>query len=194
VVSKDSNDTTIATLTIPSAIQNLTGYGWGINNTCYNYIDFERKVFVQKVGRVDLGTLSWKSDNSFVNCFYAPVSDKSPSSVLLLTNYENLGARKYAVTLQNDTTLDKCICCDYSTSSNIVIIKDTTYNNATTFKSAMNGVYLYFELATPIETDISSYITKDTIDVEPLGTLEFTNTYSQDVPSDIDYLIEEVKA
>ena len=191
-IRSKNGSTIVDSLSIPSYIRNIEGYGWGINDTCYNYIDFANKKFVQKVGRVDLGSLNWQSDNSFVNCFYASVSDKYPSSVLLLTNYENLGVRKYAVTLQNDTTLDKCICCDYNTSSNIVIIKDTTYNNATTFKSAMNGVYLYYELATPIETDISAYLTRDTLECIEGGTLEFLNTYNQAVPNETAYLFNAV--
>jgi hypothetical protein len=34
---------------IPTAIRNLDGYGWSAG-TAYNYVDFERKVFVQNVG------------------------------------------------------------------------------------------------------------------------------------------------
>jgi hypothetical protein len=30
-------------LPIPEAVQKLDGYGWGISDTCYNYIDWEKK-------------------------------------------------------------------------------------------------------------------------------------------------------
>jgi hypothetical protein len=40
---------TISTYSIPASIQALEGYGWSAG-TAYNYVDFERKVFVQNVG------------------------------------------------------------------------------------------------------------------------------------------------
>ena len=49
VVSKDSNDTTLQTYPIPASIQALEGYGWSAGSV-YNYIDFEKQVFVKNVG------------------------------------------------------------------------------------------------------------------------------------------------
>ena len=191
VVSKDSNDTTIDTIAIPSEIQNLTGYGWGINDTCYNYIDFENKKFVQKVGRVDLGTLNWALNSSFPNVFncYDLTSLIKAGGLgiyakVLVTNYS----------IETSATVGNVDMSIAVGGTSVIYIHDNRFSTAEAFKTAMSGVYLYYELATPIETDISAYLTTDTIDVEPNGTLEFTNTYSQDVPSDIDYLIEEVKA
>ena len=183
----------IETLAIPSAIQNLTGYGRGINDTCYNYIDFDRKVFVQKVGRVDLGTLNW-SYNSSVGRFGA--TDFSTYKKPTDNNTALVGlCDKYSITSWNDLVNNNTdMNIAVLSSNNNIIVRNTNYTSAEAFKNAMSGIYLYYELATPIETDISEYLTTDTLDVEPLGTLEFTNTYSQAVPSDIDYLIEEVKA
>ena len=193
VVSKDSSNNTIDTLTINSAIQNLTGYGWGINDTCYNYIDFERKVFVQKVGRVDLGSLDW-SYNSSVGRFGA--TDFSTYKKPTNNNTALVGlCDKYSITSWNDLVNNNTdMNIAVLSSNNNIIVRNTNYTSNEAFKTAMSGVYLYYELETPIETDISAYLTTDIIDVEPLGTLEFTNTYNNDVPSDIDYLIEEVKA
>lgn len=185
VVSKDSNNTTLQTLSIPQAIQNLTGYGWGINDTCYNYIDFENKKFIQKVARVDLGSLDWTlanlGDSSY---FYTYLSNTTQSITLLCEKYNS----EYVFT---SNTNDKSVC----TVPDSIRIRDTSYSDATTFKNAMSGVYLYYELATPVETDISQYLTDDDkyIDVEPLGTITFTNTYEQDVPSEITYLTEVAK-
>lgn len=39
------------TLPVPASVQALEGYGEGVSDTIYNYIDFERKQFVQKVGK-----------------------------------------------------------------------------------------------------------------------------------------------
>lgn len=182
-------------LTIPTAIQNLTGYGWGINDTCYNYIDFERKVFVQKVGRADLGSLIWSytpagslarfwTDN--LQTIAKATSASSEKGNISTPGYTNHSWNEFT---SNELDMDSAIRDD-----GVVGYRNLKYTTAQAFKTAMNGVYLYYELATPVETDISAYLTTDTIDVEGGGSLEFTNTYNNDVPSDIDYLIEEVKA
>ena len=49
IVSKDADDTVVETITIPSAITSLTGYGISCPGK-YNYIGFEAKKFVQEVG------------------------------------------------------------------------------------------------------------------------------------------------
>ena len=50
-----------------------------------------------------------------------------------------------------DRTIDKAIYGYYAS----IEVKDSSYTNATTFKSAMSGVMLYYELAEPIETTIT---------------------------------------
>jgi len=194
VVSKDSNDTTLETLTIDSNIQELDGYGWGVNDTCYNYIDFEAKKFIKKVGRVDLGTLDYTYGTTN-EIFYATISganipDTTDWTVrnMLCNKYDFVGRGYY----NPNYVFDKSFYADRH--YNKVGFKDSNYTDATTFKTAMSGVYLYYELATPVETDISEYIEDNIIEVEPNGTLTFNNTYEQAVPSEIDYLIEEVKA
>lgn len=65
-----------ATYPIPQAIQNLEGYGWGVNNV-YNYVDYENKKFVKRVGRVDLSTLAFVytpyGDNNDIYGFRSPL-------------------------------------------------------------------------------------------------------------------------
>ena len=186
------NANLVDTLYIPSDIQNLTGYGWGINDSCYNYIDFDRKVFVQKVARVDLGSLTWNYNSQYGEnpAFYC-------SNVLGIKNVTqdqifNGLCSLYLTTSRNDiyyNVVNKVVCL--TGSDGLITIVDKDYTDATTFKTAMNGVYLYYELATPVETDLSTYANlDDTIDVEPLGTLVFDSNNDLPVPSDIDYLIE----
>ena len=47
------------TLPIPETVQAIHGYGWGVNESANNYIDFEKKQFVQSVEKIDLGSLTW---------------------------------------------------------------------------------------------------------------------------------------
>ena len=62
--------------TIPQAIQNLDGYGWGVNNV-YNYVDYESKKFIKNVGSVDLSTLQFVytayGDNNDLYGFRSPL-------------------------------------------------------------------------------------------------------------------------
>lgn len=187
VVSKDSNNITLDTFTIPSEVQALSGYGWGVNDTCYNYIDYESKKFIQKVGRVDLGSIDY-TYNSTRACFLATLVCKGAGGYVnanaLSSLYEIVGANNiYA----NAPSYDMHIGLS---SVNQLFISNQNYTDETTFKTAMSGVYLYYELATPIETDISQYLDNNTIEVEENGTLVSNNTYEQKVPSEITYLVE----
>lgn len=179
VVSKDSNNTTLDTLTIPAEVQALEGYGWGVNDTCYNYIDFETKKFVKKVGKVDLGILSWYYTTTF-----------NWKANLNVANRGNAICSTYTCSTNRPDQLEVGELSTYwgwiDTVARIIV-----NNGSDTTKPSG---YLYYELATPVETDISQYIDNGSIVIEADGTLTFTNTYNQAVPSEIDYLIEEVKA
>lgn len=188
VVSKDSNNTTLDTLTIPAEIQALTGYGWGVNDTCYNYIDFETKKFIQKVGRVDLGSMNW--DYISETTRFISGSLQSDIKAGVNTTASNLVCSIYTSETFNDfinNTPNMAVCV--STTSNLSI-RNTAYTDATAFKTAMSGVYLVYELATPVETDISEYIDNNFIEVEANGSLTHNNTYNQAVPSEVTYLVE----
>ena len=49
----------------------------------------------------------------------------------------------------------------------------------------------WVQLETAVETDISDYIKDNFIEVEPTGSITFTNEYEQAVPSEVTYLIKE---
>lgn len=167
---------------IPAEIQALNGYGWGINSSVYNYIDFENKKYIQKVGRIDLGSLTYTYESAYAT-FKTTISD------IKLNNTSNISCSKYSTT--SATTWDNIQNMEIGklgTNSTTVMIKDTSFgSNVAAFKNANIGVYLYYELETPVETDISSYIDDTYIDVKPNGTLTFNNTYEQDVPSEVTY-------
>jgi hypothetical protein len=184
VISKDSNNTVLAIGDIPNEIQALNGYGWGINDTCYNYIDFVNKKFIQKVGRVDLGTLEWTYDNRYTySRFYSGIITNLVNQIIGTPNAKI--SNNYILVASNGLgNIDKA----YTTYNSKVYIEDSTYTNATAFKTAMSGVYLYYELATPIETDISQYIDDNSIQIEANGTITFNNTYQQAIPYEYLYL------
>ena len=118
-----------------------------------NYVD-GNGVFHQRVGRVELGTLDW-SINTDYNYFLANVMSDLKFAGIPSTVKANMFCYKYITVVRNDNFTDKQICVDGSISKYIYLnIKDSTYTDATTFKTAMKGVYLYYELATPITKTI----------------------------------------
>ena len=187
VVSKDSNNTTLDTLTIPAEVQALEGYGCGINDTCYNYIDFETKKFIKNVIRIVYnGSEDWQDRPDFNDC---------DRFVL------NLSAGQIKVNGQGlcdsfiyTTTLNGNIGYLINNGGGQIVINYSTKGTTTLaqFKSALstNPIILIIEIATPVETDISQYIDNNFIEVAAGGALTFNNTYEQSVPSEVTYLVE----
>lgn len=108
---------------------------------------------ITRIGAVDLGTLDWYVSNG--------------------TMYANLPD---AYLPSTGATVANAICPKYTTAPlNYVIAKsqdkilalnngqprvnvyDSAYTDATAFKTAMSGVYLFYELATPVELPTMSF-------------------------------------
>lgn len=183
------------TLPIPSAVQSLPGYGWSAG-TAYNHIDWQRKVYVQNVGAVDMGTLNWVYSASWgaASVFSATNTSMKPCDADAVVN----AVTARYVTMTRNAVYDSsspALCLSGVSEWTAWTIRDTTYSDAATFKAAMNGVMLYYELATPVETDISSLLSDDNLlAVEPGGSISFPSSLGDDyrlpVPSDVEYTID----
>lgn len=179
------------TLPIPEAVQALDGYGFGVNDTVYNYIDWKKKQFVKRAGVVDLGTLDWIKSSSSPGGFYVtnpniPRYNDSRSVSMVCDKYNFAGARSEAPFYGSD----KQLTCYLSNRTQEFYVFDTVYTDtdAATFKAAMSGVMLVYELAEPIVTDIFDFITSDNLlPVEANGTVTMVNEYDYDVPSEITF-------
>lgn len=186
---------------IPEAIKALPGYGWSAG-TARNYVDYENKRYVQCVGSVDLGTLTWMKTSSQTvgDYFYAPASAIGFKRLGAFgITVHNILCSKYITVARNPNAfVDKTIVLDGdSTAVSQIQVKDTAYtDDATAFKQAMAGVILYYELANPVVTDISSLIPDDflrNIEVEALGSVTFKNSndnYHIPVPSEEEYIVK----
>jgi hypothetical protein len=168
-------------LEIPEAVRAIDGYGWGVSEDIYNYIDYDKKQFVKRVGVVDMGALTWRKDTDYGNYYYATLADKKANVSM------NLLCSKYTTTLlYGNEAPDKTIR-GHGAISNNLLVRDEDYTDAATFKAAMSGVMLYYELATPVITDISDIMGDNHVEVEVGGTLTFVNEHGYDVPSVVDY-------
>ena len=185
---------------IPEAIRNLPGYGWSAG-TARNYVDYENKKYVQCVNSVDLGTLDWKinTTSSVGNHFYGSVKHFNFKylGAFGTTVYNVLCSKYRTVARSSNVFVDKTLTVDGVAVVSQIQVKDTAYTDVTAFKQAMQGVILYYELANPIVTDISTLIDDDflrNIEVEAGGSVTFKNSndnsYRIPVPSEEEYIVK----
>lgn len=108
---------------------------------------------IQRVEVVDLGSLEW-TYNTSAQCFYSADD---------IGAYQGPGlsctcARYTSVANVTDIALltgDKKICFrGLNDAVRRLYLKDLDYSTASSLKAALSGVYLFYELATPTETDV----------------------------------------
>ena len=184
---------------IPEAIRNLPGYGWSAG-TAKNYVDYENKKYYKCVDSMDLGTLDWKfnTTSGVGNHFYGSVIHFNFKYLGTFgTTVYNVLCSKYMTVARNSHVfVDKTLAVDGVTMVSQIQVKDTAYPDVAAFKQAMQGVMLYYELATPIVTDISTMIDDDflrNISVEAGGSITFKNSndsYRIPVPSELEYIVK----
>lgn len=173
------------TYPIPQAILNLDGYGDGVSDDVYNYVDWENKEYHKRVGRVDLGTLPW-------------INYRENDNLLFVTNKLN-------------NSISKSICSKYVKKTNAsigkedkfyyfnpfdMVVVDSSYSDANDFKVGIQGVMLYYNLAEEETIDISDIIDstfQEPIEVEAGGTLTFHNSngdgYRLPIPNEEEYIV-----
>jgi hypothetical protein len=180
---------------IPEAIKALPGYGWSAG-TAKNYVDYENKRYVQCVDSVDLGTLTFTLTNGrfFVhtsNSFDGLI--KKPSST---TQYLNAICSQFTAIPYAGNWADHTVTCYVTENEKRILFIDKSYTDATAFKQAMQGVIMYYELATPIVTDISDIIPDDflrNLTVEAGGSVTFkggNDDYRIPVPNEEEYIVK----
>lgn len=185
-----------STYPIPDAIKALPGYGWSAG-TARNYVDYENKKYVQSVGSVDLGTLTWITGSTGKVSFQT----SQVTGQKLTKNYSvppNIICSKYSTESQNELWghINVTGITANANTDGYVYVNDTSYTDAAAFKQAMQGVILYYELANPIVTDISTLIDDDflrNIEVEAGGSITFKNSndsYRIPVPSEEEYVVK----
>lgn len=168
---------------IPEAIRALPGYGWSAG-TAKNYVDYENKRYVQCVGSVDLGTLEWLLDGN--NWWYNTKIPKGLSDSNAICN-------KRTYVLKGDTGNETQWCHSGGGYFEVYVTDVTTSADVS---KKLSGVILYYELATPIVTDISSLIPDDflrNMEVEAKGSVTFKNSndsYRIPVPNEEEYIVK----
>lgn len=137
----------------------------------------------RRFGKVDLGTLNWLLLSADKHLFYAYVADikenTSASAIpnLLSGRYETVSASGVFNAYQ-DFTIGQGI--DGIVGAKYVMAVNTAYSDATSFKTAMSGVQLVYELATPEEETADPFQTPQI--VNDFGTEEFVDARTIPIP------------
>lgn len=115
-----------------------------INGNYFPY--FEGEKFLVLVGEVDLGTLTWTYDSNYPNFYSNEFKTAKIHGDLRCIKYRGVKV-EYAFMEDKDISIT-------SANGPRVRIKDSSYTDATTFKQAMSGVMLYYQLDTPVLVDL----------------------------------------
>lgn len=132
-------------------------------------------LITRRIGSVDLGTLHWAKGNDD-HSFYANITNMASgvSEVLTLMSANFVTTRFGAAsqyTVFGDKTIGRGIGQQY------VYAADSNYSTAASFKAAMSGVILYYELATPTTEQGTPF--QENVPIDDFGQLSWSNT---DVP------------
>lgn len=127
----------------------------------YDYIDLNDGKHRQRVGVVDLGTLSWRYSEP--DGWHQVVFKNRGRNNLLCDRYKT---DKY------ELLNDKTIGCN----SSYLVVVDTSYTDGNALKQALQGVMLYYGLAEEVITDITIPTElSDWLTVEAGGSVTFHN-------------------
>lgn len=170
---------------IPQAILDLDGYGDGVSDDVYNYVDWENKQYHKRVGKVDLGTLPWENYQENVNLLFITNKLNNSISKSICSKYVK----------KTNASVGKEDKFYYFNPSNMVVV-DSSYSDANDFKVGIQGVMLYYELNEEQIIDISDIIDntfQEPIEVEAGGTLTFHNSngdgYRLPIPNEEEYIV-----
>lgn len=153
-------------MTLPytlNAIPVSSGGNVTVNGQQYisDYVDIAEKKLVRLVGQIDnLGALNWSGgglDGYNEKFFTVPIDD--------ICSYDNNTPARGLSTISkyfvNWNTInwtktyglyDKTVITSYN---GVLAIRDIKYSDTDTFKQAMQGAKLIYELATPLEIDLT---------------------------------------
>ena len=140
---------TSSTLSLPIS----TYFTNGMKSAGSVYDELTESKAITRIGAIDLGSLTWTYDQGVPRFYTSDIQNiaSKPESASIEGNvvcpkYETVTiARLYLA------SYDHVIALSNTGSLNI---KDTNYNNAETLKNSLQGVYLYYEMATPVETAV----------------------------------------
>lgn len=132
----------------------------------------------RRYGVVNLGAVDWNYTTS-TKWFYRTFTDAKPTANNTIV--ANVLAQDRLTYSRNSLAADLTIPKGVSLNQGgVVQIRDLSYDDPIAFKTAMNDVYLVYELATPTAEQATPFISPQW--VSPLGTEEYIDTRDVQIP------------
>ena len=137
-----------------------------------------------RIGVVDLGSLSWTYSSSNEIMYSSGISTlvfkvgANAHSNIMCVEYQETTSNN----LFSSTDVDKSISIG---TDGYIYLRDKRYTDAAAFKTAMDGIYLYYELATP--TDQPTITLPENIAIQKGGTITAEYDSTDNAPSDFDF-------
>lgn len=156
------------------------------NNLYYDGDEYESDGTVaRKYGIVDLGTLEWhksQSGNNFYAKVPSPFYKMSPNGIgTICARYKYVsGAGDNGYYPSDDKAYRFNYSAEPSASACEMYIHDESYSDATAFATALSGVYMVYELATPTTESADPYQNPQV--VNDWGTEEYVDSRTVPIP------------
>lgn len=176
---------------IPQAILDLDGYGDGVSDNVYNYIDWENKEYHKRVGKytIDGSERVFKENSYWVMTVTDFEKPRPYTTKAICINFKS--GLKFNIEWGNMV---------FGSSSNGFVFTDSEskFANANEVKNyfQQNNETIYYELNEEQIIDISDIIDgtfQEPIEVEPGGALTFHNNngdgYRLPVPNEEEYIV-----
>lgn len=149
------------------------------NNLYYDGDTYESDGTVtRKFAIVDLGSLTWNRSTSYTNpLFYANLANKKLGGITIICGkYPFIGNFSNASNFSDsdDKTLGN------GTNNEQIYIRDDAYTSHTDFETAMNGVYLVYELDAPTTESADPFTNPQAVD--DFGTEEYVDSRTVPIP------------
>lgn len=177
----------VKTINLPT--QASDGYSAGSVSNVRDFTTNKRGTNVSK--NSSLGSLNYTYDSTIYKRFYVALSNAKP--VATNNDVANALCRVYETksvqSIFDDLTKDM----EMGISNNTTLtIRNLSYDDVNTFKTAMTNEPLYYELADASKTETDIDAVENVIEVEPNDVLSFYNSDDElvTIPSDLTYRIE----
>lgn len=147
----------------------------------------------QRVGVIDLGTLRWtvKETNRWIVLNWASNTASLVYGGILNILCPAYNYKRIVGSYSANTSIGICVNNTYASTISSIYIDDDRYENLNDFTASLQGVLLYYELATPIVTVTEIDNRFDAVDVSTGDKITFVGNsdYHLPVPNEEEYLI-----
>ena len=135
----------------PSNVRPLHAFSSANIGNVSNYASWFRGIYQGIYGFVDLGSLEWTLTERYFRADLPitpkTVNDRETPNAITDSQYQPIDF--YSLYNNYDSYDDVFSITNGTAGSNKFYLRDTSYNDPIAFKTAMSGVYLIYELATP---------------------------------------------